>query len=670
MRLPPYLRLLAILPILLIAPLLSPCRGFDSDILGIQTEDFFNPPGVGRASLSPDGTRVAYTKNTRGFSAVHIEPIAAIGKSSTFQGSKPHKETISFIGWKDNQRIVFQTNGGNIYLMELQTYQRTLLWDAERLVLFWNVAIFDNFTHPRILSLLADDPKRILISAFDPSGVRVIYKLELREWSFENYPKPYLKNPKKFDAWHLDNDNKVRLATKFGKRQTELFYAEKEGKNWTSLDKLLGRSKEESLGRNKANIAQPRDYLIGFSKDNEAFYFASNRESDTFRIYLYDPKSAKVIRDVAYDPNYDLLDLLRGEPQPIQRKSDRELIGFYYQTDKPTVLWIDEDYKGYQAEVDALLPDSSNILVETTKDEKTLLVRAIRSDRPVELYAYNRETKALAQIGKTDSPIDHAELQKTRPISYLNRQGDTIHGYFTPAKAPEGTIAPMVMLIHGGPWVRDTYGYDPMVQCLSHNGFSVMQINYRGSTGYGYKHYYASVLDYGIPALEDIDDGRKWSIVQGLAQEDRIAIMGFSYGGYASALAATHLPDAFRCAIPMAGLYDLLLETKSLKEEYDGYLIYESWKKMVGTEWSDKEKLKSISPINHVDRIKIPILLTHGKRDKIVDIKQAELLKKELEKHGVEHEYIVLEEEGHSILLPKNQAFLFEKIVAFLNKNL
>ena len=640
---------------------------FDIGILGrLFPEDFFKAPNIGNIEISPSGERFIYTFSLSGLHNFYVVDVETMEKKF-FVGKNVEKDYVNFVDWKDEERIIFQTRFGNIYLLDLNDNKRTLLFDSERVIVSYFAIFWGNYSLPRVLSLLPEDSDGVLISALDNNGVRQVYRVDLESGERERL----FRNFKRFEIFHADLQGRVRMAFKSSPRKLEFFYRSVKSDKWIPFDKVFKGQELKGFDLDKYNITQRREYFLAFDFNPEHFYFASNKLRDTATLYKYDMASQSVLEEVAHDPEYDFIDPLRHRTFAAPSYKRKKWVGFFIDREYPAMHWIDPFFSDLQARVDEQLPGSKNLLTGWNRAETVFLVNAIRSNRPVEYYLYKIESGELIRIGSANEDLMEVEMPESRPIRFVSRDGLSIAGYLTQAKpAVENGPGPLIMLVHGGPWIRDSYGFDPVVQWLVYNGFSVMQINFRGSTGYGYEHFYSIKRDFGWGVQNDIEDGVNWAVENGYADPDKVAIMGMSYGGYASVLALTSRPEKYRCGVAISGIYDLTLATRNVKEGSDSGLSYESWKTMVGTEWKDRNTLHDISPINHIDALNKPVLVVHGKRDEVANFEQAELLVAALQTQDKQYEWLEVEDEGHGFILPKNQAMVFEAVVEFLKSNL
>lgn len=226
----------------------------------------------------------------------------------------------------------------------------------------------------------------------------------------------------------------------------------------------------------------------------------------------------------------------------------------------------------------------------------------------------------------------------------------------------------MVLLVHGGPWHRDVWGYDPEAQWLANRGYACLQINFRGSTGYGKVFLNAGDKEWGGNMHNDLVDAVQWAVDQGVADRDRIAIYGGSYGGYAALVGATFTPDLFKCAVDIVGPSNLITFIETIPPYWESYL--EMLHRRVGHPERDKELLESRSPLGHVDRIRIPLLIAQGANDPRVKESESEQIVAAMKTNGIDHEYLLFPDEGHGFAKPENRLKFYAAAERFLAKHL
>jgi dipeptidyl aminopeptidase/acylaminoacyl peptidase len=281
-------------------------------------------------------------------------------------------------------------------------------------------------------------------------------------------------------------------------------------------------------------------------------------------------------------------------------------------------------------------------------------------------YLFDKENNSLRVLFKSLPNINDDELSVVEPIEFNSFDGRRITGYFTSAKTKSDAVAPMVVLVHGGPRARDYWEYNPEVQALATQGFSVLQINYRGSSGFGESFLRAGNLHWGDFIQQDIISGTRWAIANGKANEGRVCIMGSSFGAYSAVQSAILAPDLFACAVANAGIYDLELLYKrgDIEERYwgDAYLD-----EVIG---HDEEQLKKFSPVYNIASLKAPIFIAHGKKDERAPFEHAQRLKKALDKLNKQYEWFVKSREAHGFYDTENEIEYMKAALKFLNRNL
>ena len=321
--------------------------------------------------------------------------------------------------------------------------------------------------------------------------------------------------------------------------------------------------------------------------------------------------------------------------------------------------------------MDRLLPDTVNLIVSRSEDEKRLLVLAF-SDRDPGTYYLIDLRSAKPKGGKLGERMEGFPVKSAvpiYPISYQARDGEEIHGYLTLPAGEKKKGLPLVVLPHGGPTVRDIWGCDPLVQFLASRGYAVLQMNFRGSPGYGTEFYDKGKREVGRGMQDDIEDGTRWAIAKRIADPGRIAIVGASYGGYAALFAMGHNPELYRCGISIAGVTDWTDIIKERKgEEYK--FAYQHFREWIGDPKLNQEFLASISPVNFAAKITAPVFIVQGKDDLTVPPKQARKMVTALEKAGRPPQVLYFSEEGHGFTKEKNRAKLYTEIEKFLAKNL
>jgi dipeptidyl aminopeptidase/acylaminoacyl peptidase len=415
--------------------------------------------------------------------------------------------------------------------------------------------------------------------------------------------------------------------------------------------------------------------LYGYSNDEKTLYIRGVASGgDTGALLAVDVATGQE-RVIAQDPKYDVDGVF---VHPVSREI--QAVSFY----KDKLEWqvidrsVADDFN-HLAKVHAgefnvlhdpyyspLLPSRS--LGRRDLQDRYWIVSYGSDDKSIEHHLYDRLAKTTAFLFSERPKLDRYKLAKMRPVSYQSRDGLTINGYVT---TPPGVVAenlPAILLVHGGPWQRDRWGHYNVVQWLANRGYAVLQVNYRGSTGYGRKFVLASYKEWGAKMHEDLIDGVNWLVNEKIADPKKIAIMGASYGGYAALVGLTLTPDAFTAAISRVGISNLITWEKSVPLYWS--VSRNQRARRIGDPDKDEEMLKSRSPVYFVDKIKAPLLIAHGTNDVRVVAAESEQMVEAMRKANKQVEYFVYDDEGHSLFLPGNRFHFYAKAEEFLAKHL
>lgn len=383
-----------------------------------------------------------------------------------------------------------------------------------------------------------------------------------------------------------------------------------------------------------------------------------NHDANAERLIALDLET-KQETDLASDPEYDV-----GGIVVHPTKREIQAVSFYKDKQEWQILdqSIAEDFENLGKFRPGEFFISSRNLADTT-----WLVAYMTDDGPVYYYAFDRASKTFTFLFSNQPKLEGLPLSSMEPISYTARDGLTIHGYLT---KPVGvsTPVPTVLLVHGGPWGRDTWGYDSEAQWLANRGYAVLQINFRGSTGYGKAFLNAGNREWAAKMHDDLLDGVNWLVETGISQPDKIAIMGGSYGGYAALVGLTFSPDVFACAVDIVGPSNLITLLQSIPPYWEP--IKANMYHRVGNLETEPEFLKSISPLFFVDRIQKPLLIAQGANDPRVKEAESEQIVNAMKQAGKPVEYVLYTDEGHGFARPENRLHFYAIAEEFLAKYL
>ena len=350
---------------------------------------------------------------------------------------------------------------------------------------------------------------------------------------------------------------------------------------------------------------------------------------------------------------------------------DTRLLSVSYEYERPEIVAIDPGWAALREAIDAALPYTSNSVVSMSDDERRLLILAYSDTDPGSFYLLDQERGQLRYYASRMSWLDPQALSKMRPVTITARDGVSLRGYLTVPNGAEPADLPLILHPHGGPYgVRDSWGFNRHVQFLASRGYAVLQVNYRGSGGYGKAFMDIAWRQWGLAMQDDLTDAVQWAVDEGIADPDRVCIYGASYGGYAAMAGITSTPDLYRCAVSYVGIVDLpeLYSYWSANPLATGI---EAWfERAIGHPREDRERLETTSPVNNLDGLEVPLFIVHGRRDPRVPIAQADMLTRALRRREIEYELLVKNDEGHGFVKEENNIELYSRLEAFFAEHL
>jgi dienelactone hydrolase len=447
--------------------------------------------------------------------------------------------------------------------------------------------------------------------------------------------------------WYADSSGVVRAG--FGYRQVDWFmvYREADGQRFRRLP-----------GHKYDDDVTALD-LYQFASGSDQGYVLSNEKTGRYALYRYDYANEKLGELVFENATNDISDAVLSE-------DNKRVIYVGYTDDRDRIVWLDPMIKLYQELLETQWKGKDVEIVSMNRKRDRFIVWAGEPEYPGTYYFFDASSNRLRALSHVNEQLDEAHLARTTYTRYAARDGVEIPAYLT---LPKGRVAknlPLVILPHGGPYgVRDSLGYDSEVQFLANRGYAVLQPNYRGSTGYGEKFEELGDGQWGRAMQNDLDDGMDWLVKQGIVDAKRVCLYGSSYGGYAALWGATRNPERYRCAASFAGVSDLRRNLKyqegSMRRGDRG-----DWHAQV--QGDDKFHLESVSPLQQVASLKVPVLLGHGADDKVVLPKQSSLYEAALKRSGKTYEYYTYPREGHGFAEPGHYQDWLERLDAFLTK--
>ena len=454
------------------------------------------------------------------------------------------------------------------------------------------------------------------------------------------------KNPGDIVGWATDHAGRVRVAMRT------------EGLNSIVLYRADERSEFKPIittdYKTEVDVA-------AFTADNRQLYAISNRGRDKKALVIIDPRKPDAEQPVFVHPDVDL----GGVTWSRLRK---KITDVNYVTAKVERKFYDADTERLYQRIAVKVPGMEINLQSATKAEDKFIVAASNDRTPGTRFIYDARADTLSVLAEINPKIAATDMSPMKPVSYKSRDGLTINGYLTLPVGREPKDLPCIVNPHGGPWARDIWGYNPEVQFLANRGYCVLQMNFRGSTGYGRKFWEASFGQWGLSMQDDITDGVQWLVAQGIADRTRVGIYGASYGGYATLAGVAFTPELYAAAVNYVGVSNLFTFMNTIPPYWRP--ILPKFHDMVGHPEKDKERMTRTSPALHADKIKTPLMVVQGARDPRVNKAESDQMVEALKKRGVDVPYIVKDNEGHGFRNEENQYEFYGAMEGFLAKHL
>lgn len=603
----------------------------------IPLENFFKNPEKIDYQVSPDGTYFSFMAPYENRLNLFVQKI---GSDTTIRITSETERDITASMWAGNNRILFikdtggdenyQLYGVNIDGSDLKSYTnfpnvRTTIIDPLR----------------KIDSLVIIGMNKRNPQVFDP------YRLNLNTGELTLLAE----NPGNIQGWMTDHDGKLRVAN-----------AIVDGVN----NQILYRETEDQPFQPvlTTNFKETVSFAV-FTPDNKMVYALTNIGRDKTALVLIDPKTCEEKEVLYMNDKYDISDLNYSEKKNrltvVACEGHKDMIRHYF----------DKEEEEIRKKLEAQLPGYNVGVTSMSKDENIRMIYAGNDRTYGTYYLYNVKENKLTKVADIAPWIKEEEMCAMNPITYTSRDGLTIEGYLTLPKGytmENAKNLPVVVNPHGGPWIRDSWGYNPEVQFLASRGYAVLQMNFRASTGYGRKFTELGYKQWGQTMQNDITDGVKWLIKEGIADPKRVAIYGASYGGYATLAGVTFTPDLYACAVDYVGVSNLLSFMNTIPPYWKPLL--DMMHEMIGDPETDKEMMEKYSPVFHVDQIKAPLFIAQGANDPRVNKAESDQMVEALKKRGVEVEYMVKENEGHGFSNEENKFDFYRAMEKFLDKYL
>jgi dipeptidyl aminopeptidase/acylaminoacyl peptidase len=604
-----------------------------------ELQDFFSKPERSSFRISPDGKTLGFMQPYERRENIYVVPLLPDGKTPDFNKARrltgeTERDIANFL-WKGNNHILYVKDFGgdeNYHVVSIDVQSGK----SQDLTPFPKV-------RASIVDDLKDDLDHVLIqhNKRDPK-VFDVYRLNV----LTGDSTLVAQNPGDITNWVTDHSGRVRIATKTDGVNTSLLYRASEKDSFKTV-----------LTTDFRTTVSP----LFFTFDDKSLYVLSNRGRDKTALVVLDPNTGKESKPLFENPDVDL----GGADYSRKRKV---LTYASFSTWKEQRHFFDPETKNLFAKLEKKLSGYEIVIQNENLDEDTFVVAAYSDRTPGTRYVYSAKSDTLTILGEINPRIDPANMARMKAVTYTARDGLKINGYLTVPLNQEARNLPVIVNPHGGPWARDSWGYRPEVQFLANRGFAVFQMNYRGSTGYGRAFWEKSFKQWGKTMQNDITDGVKWLIREGIADPKRVGIYGGSYGGFATLAGVTFTPDLYAAAVDYVGVANLFTFMNTIPPYWKPYLAM--MHEMVGDPEKDKELLSAASPVFHVDKIKTPLFIAQGANDPRVNKNESDQMVEALRKRGVEVQYMVKANEGHGFHNEENQYDFYGAMEEFFRKHL
>ena len=597
----------------------------------IPLRDFFRNPERSRFQVSPDGRGIAFMQPYQNRMNVFVQPRA--GGEAVRVTSETERDVTGFF-WKGPGRIVYRKDfkgDENFHIVAVDA-DGTNLVDLTPFDKVRANIIDDRFDH--------DDEIIIAMNKRDPT-VFDVYRVDLNSKQLTLIAE----NPGNVTGWVPDHTGIIRLALATDGVNTSILHRPDQNTPFTTVI--------------TTNFKEQIDPQF-FDFDNKLLFASSNINRDKAAIVRIDPATAKEESVIFQHPEVDASGLAWSRKRKVVTEAQ-------FVTSKRERKIFDAEAAAIYADLQRQLPRYEIELQSHNRNEDVFVVAAWNDRTQGVRYLYDATSKTLTELGEIAPWLPEGDLAEMKPITYQARDGLTIHGYLTLPQGA-GKNLPLIVNPHGGPWARDVWGYNAEVQFLASRGYAVLQMNFRGSTGYGRAFWEASFKQWGRKMQDDVTDGVRYVIAQGIADPKRICIYGGSYGGYCALAGLAFTPELYACGVDFVGVANLFTFLKTIPPYWKPWL--DMFHEMVGHPETDKELLTAASPVMHAGNIRVPLLIAQGAQDPRVNIDESNQMVAALKKHGIAVEYLVKENEGHGFTNEENRFEFYEAMERFLNKHL
>ena len=621
----------------------------------LPVKTFFQAPVIASLTFSPNGKYIACLvpfEHRMNLAVIDLEK----GTKNLLTNFKDRQATQP--SWASDDRILFRVDDDGKESFALYAVNRD---GKDPVVLASGYSKADsneevNVRFRSVLGRIEGDPKNILVLA----------NITYRDWSDvatmnlkTGTMTKLIEAPGNVDYYLRDHAGQVRIAVIQKEQTRRVLYRETKTQRWVTLG--------------EHHMDAPGWEPLAFDGDNQTLFIWSDVGRKTKAIYRYDTAERKQLGLVFADDTYDALEANGAAAtsfssnlivDPVKKK----IVGLSYSADRTRFHWIDDEMRKIQEKLEASLPDTVHRPRQFAADGSKIIYLSTSDRDSGVYYLFDRQTQKVNELAVIKPGIDPDRMAAMKAVTFPARDGLTLHGYLTLPRGRPAKNLPLILHPHGGPFgIRDEWNYNDEVQFYANRGFAVLQVNYRGSGGYGRAYEAAGFKKWGLEMQDDLSDGVKWCIAQGIADPARVVISGASYGGYATMAGLTLTPELYCAGINYVGVTDI--ELLIPREAPPDRMYWRNTRLGKLSDPADKKRLYDTSPVHFADRINVPLLMAYGKNDPRVHIDHGFDMERALKKASKSYEMIIEADEGHGFRKEESRIAFFEKVDVFLKKN-
>nr|WP_276898845.1 S9 family peptidase [Pedobacter kyonggii] len=618
--------------LLLMVALIWACKGTNDDT--IPVDDFFKTQDKAYYRISPDGKSLSYLKLHDKKLDLFVEDLAT---GNSLQLTHLNGKNISFHFWTSNNELIYYTEDeskerkSDIFVINKDGSKQVQLSANEK-------------NRLRVIEdQLIDDKYIIVASNKRDSTVFDVYRLNVRNGKMDIAAK----NPGNITEWMTDNRGVLKIAVASDGVNETLMYRQNENQAFAPV-----------ITNNFETTLQP----VAFSESQpNVLYAISNVDRDKNALVALDLKTGKEKQVLFANDTLNVVDVKYSRAQ-------KKMLFVTCETWKKEKYYLDESTKVTYSKIDRLLPGTEWKIMDKDKMDKVFVVRTFTDKNPGSYYLYIVSENKLKKLTDISPSIKQGDMSAMKPICFKSSDNLTINGYLTLPKNKKAVNLPVVVLPHNGPAGRNSWGYNAEVQFLANRGYAVLQVNYRGSTGYGKSFYAAGFKQWGDKIQEDVNDGVRWLIAQNIANPKKIAIYGNGFGGYIALNCLYKNPDLYKCGGSNSGVINLFSYLKTIPPFLKANL--QMYYEIVGNPVTDTDYMRFASPVFHADRFKSPVFIAQNPKDPRVNVAEGVQFIKELKKRNIRVTYIEKEEGPNPIVRQQSRTALYKALEEFLKENL